>query len=311
MVFHTRGLSSAVFAEGAVAPEVKAFAERAATMMSGRPGLWDIGAEAARQNGFMPAGPTSPLAFEREMAGVKVRVLPVAAPAAVYLHFHGGGMVLGSAAGQDGGLERISQALKVTCVSVDYRLAPEHPYPAAWDDAERVAHHLARHGAEEFGSDKLLIGGESAGALLAAAAMVRMRDRHDCRSILGAQLSYGVYDSSMTPSQVASKSLILSADDIRGCAAAYAGSTPLRHPELSPLYADLNDLPPALFTVGSRDPFLDDNLFMYGRWLAAGNVAEIAIWPGADHAFTDMPHPLAAPAFADIDAFLKRCLDGG
>ena len=57
------------------------------------------------------------------------------------------------------------------------------------------------------------------------------------------------------------------------------------------------------------DAFLDDSMFMYCRWLSAGNRAEIAVWPGADHAFTDMPHPLAAPANARIDRFLATCLE--
>jgi acetyl esterase len=83
----------------------------------------------------------------------------------------------------------------------------------------------------------------------------------------------------------------------------------LRNPEISPLYAMLEGLPPALFTVGTLDAFLDDSLFMYSRWLAAGNQAMIALWPGADHAFTDMPHPLAEPALRRIDEFLGQCLD--
>jgi acetyl esterase/lipase len=300
-----------VFGTDAVTPEVAAHNARMGAMLSGRPGLWDLGLDKARGGAFMPAAPRSARALERVLDnGIRLRVLPAQSPRGIYLHIHGGGFVLGSAAGQDPMLERIVERVGVTCVSVDYRLAPEHPYPGAWDDCEAAALWLARNGAAEFGSGRLLVGGESAGALLTAATLVRMRDRHDYRDFLGANLCFGVYDSGMTPSQVHARSGALKADDIRQCVAAYVPDAALlRNPDVSPLYALLGGLPPALFTVGTLDAFLDDSLFMYCRWLAAGNQAMIALWPGADHAFTDMPHPLAAPASRRIDEFLGQCLE--
>ena len=78
--------------------------------------------------------------------------------------------------------------------------------------------------------------------------------------------------------------------------------------DVSALYANLAKMPPAIFTIGSIDPLLDDSLFLYARWIAAGNEAELAVYPGAPHAFNNSPMPLSAPANARIDAFLKRSI---
>ena len=91
------------------------------------------------------------------------------------------------------------------------------------------------------------------------------------------------------------------------CSNAYAPDVSKRKdPDMSAVYAKLNDMPPALFSVGTLDPFLDDSLFVYARWIAAGNEAELAIYPGAPHAFNTIGHPHGAAANARIDAFLKE-----
>src|SRR5207248_2643793 len=98
--------------------------------------------------------------------------------------------------------EMVADSCNVAVVSVDYRLAPEHPYPAGPDDCEAAACWLIEHASEEFGSDRLLIGGESAGAHLAAVTLVRMKNKHDAVDrFLGANLVFGAYDLSRTPSQ--------------------------------------------------------------------------------------------------------------
>ena len=112
----------------------------------------------------------------------------------------------------------------------------------------------------------------------------------------------------MTPSQhwVGMNPYLIGEEDIKRCSDAYAPDvSSRRNPDLSALYANLKDMPPALFSVGTLDPFLDDSLFVYARWIAAGNTAELAVYPGAPHAFNTLPHPHAAQANARIDAFLK------
>ncbi|MGO4884061.1 MAG: alpha/beta hydrolase [Bryobacteraceae bacterium] len=79
-----------------------------------------------------------------------------------------------------------------------------------------------------------------------------------------------------------------------------------RHPDISPLYADLKGLPPALFTVGTRDGLLDDSLFMYARYIVAGNRAELAVYPGGAHGFNLFPMAITRQANARMDAFLAR-----
>jgi len=232
-----------------------------------------------------------------------------AAPRGAYLHFHGGGLVFGSADQDDAMLERIADATGLASVSVEYRLAPAHPYPAAWDDGETAAIWLAETAEAEFGGDVLAIGGESAGATLAVPVLVRLRDKHGFTGFKAANLSYGNYDTSGTPSQHwngINKYLIDEAA-IAMCSNAYAPDVSMRRdPDLSALYANLRGMPPALFSVGTLDPFLDDSLFVYARWIAAGNEAQLAVYPGAPHAFNILPHPHAADANARIDAFLKE-----
>ena len=99
----------------------------------------------------------------------------------------------------------------------------------------------------------------------------------------------------------------VSTDIIRACTDAVAPRSEQRQdPDLSPLFASLQDLPAALFTVGTLDPFLDDSLFMHVRWIAAGSPAELAVYPGGVHGFTSFPISLAEQANNRIDAFLRQ-----
>lgn len=298
------------FGPEAIPAEVAAFNALMAKRMGELPGVWDIGIAQARSGGFMPAPPPSPRAYDLAVSDtVSLHVVPSAAPRGVLLHIHGGGFILGAATHQDAMLERIADSASLTCVSVEYRLAPENPYPAAWDDCETAALWLLEHAEARFGAQTLLIAGESAGALLAVATLLRLRSRGALQRFVGAALSFGAYDSSMTPSQALARTGVLKAKDIAKIAEAYAPRADQRRdPELSPLYANLQGLPPALFTVGTLDAMLDDSMFMYCRWLAAGNKAELALYPGADHGFIETPHPSASQANARIDAFLGQCL---
>lgn len=167
---------------------------------------------------------------------------------------------------------------------------------------------LAKNAKTEFGTELLAIGGESAGGHLSAVTLLRMRDRHGFTGFKGANLVFGAFDMSMTPSQKAfgDERLILRTIDIEKFAEAFLPPhLDRRDPDISPLHARLHDMPPALFTIGTRDALLDDSLFMYGRWIAAGNEAELAVFPGGAHGFIAFPGALAAAANKRMDDFLK------
>jgi len=243
---------------------------------------------------------------------IPLRVIAPDRPRGIYLHIHGGGWVLGGADMQDPMLERIADNTGQAVVAVEYRLAPEHPYPAGPDDCEAAALWLVQNGRKEFGTDTLTIGGESAGGHLTAVTVLRMRDRHGYTGFRGANIVYGAFDLSMTPSQrqFGDTRLVLRTIDMQQF---YNAFLPMfrerRDPDISPLYADLRNLCPALFTVGTKDALLDDTLFMHARWIAAGNDAELAIYPGGPHGFTLFPSDQSKSATVRMDAFLNRVLD--
>jgi acetyl esterase len=137
---------------------------------------------------------------------------------------------------------------------------------------------------------------------------LRMRDRYGYTGFRGANLVYGVYDLSMTPSQRAfgNRRLVLRTIDMQQFYNAFLPTvSDRRTPDISPLYADLKGLCPALFSVGTLDALLDDTLFMHARWVAAGNETELAIYPGGPHGFTLFPNRLAAESAARSEAFLR------
>ncbi|NWG44957.1 MAG: alpha/beta hydrolase fold domain-containing protein, partial [Alphaproteobacteria bacterium] len=315
-------LTPELFTPARVSAESRAMVERLEALIATAPPVntrrpEDIRAERAAGRGIFPKPPLCASAQWRTIEGpsgaLRLRVFRPDRIEGVYLHIHGGGWMLGGADGQDPMLERLSKSNALAVVSVDYRLAPEHPYPAAPEDCEAAALWLARRARAEFGTDRLLIGGESAGAHLALLTLLRLRDAHRLKPFSGANLVYGMYDLAGTPSvrNWGARNLILSTDIL----AWFVGNflppdkirpVALRSPAISPLYADLRDMPEALISVGTLDPLLDDSLFLHARWIAAGRPAELAVFPGGVHGFNALPGGLAAEANARIDAFLTR-----
>lgn len=230
------------------------------------------------------AGPGGPLTLRIIAPGVP--------PAGVFMHIHGGGWTLGGSDLQDLRLQALAEGTGLTVVSVEYRLAPEHPYPAAPDDCEAAALWLlSAAGRSLLGiSGPMAIGGDSAGAHLSVVTLLRLRDRHSIIGAFGAAvLEYGAYDLSQSPSQrLWDKDFVLSPEVL---AWYYDNFLPTlsteerRAPSVSPLFDDLAHMPPAFFTVGTNDPLLDDTLFMETRWRAAGHQTELQIWSDAPHGF--------------------------
>ena len=311
----------ALFRADAISAETKGINDAITQMMSTvKSEWWETGAQAARDarvrgESVFPAPVLSPDARMIEIDGkggkIPLRIIGPKSPTGVYLHLHGGGWVLGGADQQDPLLERIAKNTGMVCVSVEYRLAPEHAYPAGPDDCEAAAVWLVKNAKAEFGTDVLTIGGESAGGHLAAATVLRMRDRHGYTGFKGANLVFGAFDLSMTPSQrqFGDEKLVLRTVDMAQFYEAFlANGEDRRDPDISPLFARLHDMPPALFTIGTRDALMDDSLFMYGRWMAAGNEAELGVYPGGAHGFIAFPGELSKSANHAIDTFLARVI---
>ena len=235
-----------------------------------------------------------PEAQQVEIAGVACRVIrPDGAPRAVYLHFHGGGMISGSASMMDIPNQMLARQLDVVVVSVEYRKAPEFPWPAGPDDGVAVARELLAGASSDFGTARVLIGGESAGAYMTAAVALRVRDElHAIDRVDGLNLTYGIYDFGGTPSQRGIRPSddfdILSPEFVRFVTECYLpGRTndERQAPEISPAYADLRGLPPCFVSVGTCDHLLDDSLLFAARAAAAGVDVDLFVLPEMSHAF--------------------------
>lgn len=232
---------------------------------------------------------------------VRIHVPVSGAATGVFLEIHGGGFYSGAAAGSDVRNRSLAEALGLAVVSVDYLLAPEHPWPAAPDDCETAALWLAEHARDRFGTTKLFIGGFSAGATLAMTTLLRLRDQ-EITAYGAAVLQFGTYDlSAQTPAgRLIAEEYFLDA---------YAGFVEDRtHPDLSPIYADLKDLPPVLIVIGADDVLLQDNLAMAVRLSAAGADVDLGIYPASPHGFTGHATSMAKAATDDIEGWLHRHL---
>jgi acetyl esterase len=301
-------LDAGVFLDAAVSEETAAFnaAAVAAAAQAAMPQSIDelrqfvVDSYAAGQGGMLYHSPRARVA---DAGGVAVRIIDAPAAAGVYVYFHGGGWTVGRSDIQDSMLERLVDATGLTVVSVEYRLAPEHPFPAPLDDCEAATRWAA---SQEFGA--LHLGGESAGANLALAVALRLRERPAALPVSGLNLRYGAYDLTLTPSAANYGAVgTLTTPALEMFYACYeADAAARRNPEISPLYADLRGLPPALLTVGTSDPLLDDSLFLHARLLAAGGSSELHVHPGGMHMFDTFPITIASAANAAITEFLTR-----
>ena len=213
---------------------------------------------------------------------------------AVVLDIHGGGWMEGSAENDAQFNDELARTCKVAVVSVDYRLAPENAFPACIEDCKAAARWLLSNEKTEFGTDKILISGGSAGGHLAAVTALYIRDSLKAIDrVAGVNLIYGVYDLGRTPShRLATDSSFLSKKDMDEIMQLVFGGWTIEQrqdPHYSPLYADLHNLPPALFTVGAADPLADDTYFMEARWRMAGNKTYLAVYPESPHGVDFLP----------------------
>jgi len=216
----------------------------------------------------------------------------------VVLDIHGGGWCNGTALVDGQMNDAMARACHVAVVSVDYRLAPENPFPACIEDCKAAARWLINSVQAEFGTDKIFLSGNSAGAHLASVTTLFIRDSlHAINKVKGVNLVYGLYDLGSTPShRFASDTTFLTQKDMADMMQLVFGNWSmerLQKPQYSPLYADLHNLPPALFTIGAADPLADDTYFMEARWRVAGNKTFLAVYPESGHGLDIFPTKMA------------------
>jgi acetyl esterase len=261
---------------------------------------------AAQGRAALPDGAAAEEVTDAAGRTVRLRIfLPEDRPArGAYLDIPGGGFYLGPTAGGDARNAALASALGIAVVGVDYRLAPENPWPAAPDDCEAAARWLLEHAEDRFGTTRLAIGGSSAGATLVMTTLLRLRDAGLAASFAGAVLQFGSYDySGHTPSgrRIADEYFI----------EVYAGHVADRTvPDVSPIFGDLRNLPPTLLVVGALDVVLEDSLVMAARLSAEGGEVDLRVYPESPHGFTGHPTSMARAALDDRDSWLADRLAG-
>lgn len=232
-------------------------------------------------------------------------VAPGADERRAVLYLHGGGYVIGSAATHRSLASRISAAAGSRVLVVDYRLAPEHPFPAAVDDAFAAYRWLLDEG---FNPAALAIAGDSAGGGLTLALMARLRDEGLPLPAAGVCLSPWVdlegTGASAEPGAVDDP--MVTREGIQAMAETYAAGN-LRAPMASPLYADLSGLPPLLMQVGTREILLDDARRIAAQAEAAGVSVTLEEEQGLIHVWHLFPGvPESEQAVARVGDFLRQ-----
>ena len=226
---------------------------------------------------------------------------------------HGGGFRVGSPANESAVAGTLARLAGARVLSPEYRLAPEHPYPAGLDDCEAAYLHAC-----ELAPDaRIVIGGTSAGAGLAAALLLRRRDAGDKRPLAGVLYS-GVYDlrqenfTSGSWVDNAASDYVLAPELSAAMRIDYAGSTDPADPGVSPLCADLTGLPPLLIFASSTELLLDDSVDFALKAAKSGVETTLEIWPGMHHGWQSMTGmlPEAAESLERSAAFVHRVADG-
>jgi len=207
---------------------------------------------------------------------------PGAAADRVVLYLHGGGYVLGSVKTHRDLIGRISRAAQARVLALNYRLGPEHPFPAAVDDALAGYRYLLENKVQP---SRIVVAGDSAGGGLTIAALIAIRDAGLRVPAAGVCLSPWVdmegKGESMTTRAKADP--VVQREGLVGMAQAYLGGKDPRTPLASPIHADLKGLPPLLIQVGDAETLLDDSTRIADKARAAGVQVKLEVWPEMIH----------------------------
>ena len=232
---------------------------------------------------------------------------PGADPERVIYYLHGGGYAMGSINTHREMVSRISRASGARVLAIDYRLAPEHPFPAAVEDAAAAYRWLLSAGVDPA---RLVIAGDSAGGGLTVATLVALRDAGDSLPAAAVCLSpwvdmEGIGESMTTKAEA---DPMVNREDLIEGAQAYLGGADPRTPLAAPLYADLKGLPPLLIHVGTAETLLDDSTRLAERAKAAGVDVTLEPWDDMIHVwqFVASMLPEGQQAIDRIGGFIRE-----
>jgi acetyl esterase/lipase len=246
----------------------------------------------ARRKRLDEVGTVWPVADDVELTTVDVNGMPGeysivsgGDSSRVLMFFHGGGYCSGSIQSHRRWVTEGGRAAKMRTLAVAYRLAPEHPFPAAYDDALTAWRFLRNQGID---AAKIALGGDSAGAGLTLGLIGRLRDAHEELPAC-AWLVSPWSDLTMSGSTLVSKAAadpLIHKEYLNELADAYLpADMDRKDPRISPLYADLRNFPPMLIQVGSNETLLDDATRLSARAGVADVAVTLEIWPHMIHAW--------------------------
>jgi len=233
-------------------------------------------------------------------------VAPEADDDRVILYLHGGGYCMGSPSSHRRLVAELSKQAKARVLSLDYRLAPEHPYPAAVEDAVAAYRWLL---AQEVPAARIAIAGDSAGGGLTLATLLALRDAGDTLPAAGVPLSAwtDMEGTGETMKTKVSVDRMIQPDRLKETADWYANGADMQQPHMSPVHGDYTGLPPLLMQVGGAEVLLDDSTRVAQRAKADGVDVTLEVWDDMPHvfqAFTGLL-PESDRAIAVIGEFLK------
>lgn len=220
---------------------------------------------------------------------------------AIYLYIHGGAFLFGNGAFVRAHAANNADRLGVRCISVDYRMPPDDPYPAAPHDCLTVYRALL----DRWPAERIVIGGSSAGGNLAAVTTLMIRDQ-ELPLPAGVVLQTPEVDLTESGDSFRTNALIdvVLKGGLAECNTLYAGGAPLDDPYVSPLFADLAGFPPAFIHTGTRDLFLSNSVLFHRKLRAAGVRADLHVWEAMPHGGFGGLSPEDAELFREIRDFI-------